>query len=74
MDANEHDDEQVLLDEDDDEDVDNDGDGNFVIDEEAAELLRRLEQYDPDLLEIHVGDDFPGDPNLDLLGRNSHVQ
>ena len=80
MDANEHD-EQGFFNEHDDGggDHNDDDDGNFIIDEEAAELLRRLEQNDPDLLEIHVGDEFPGDPNLDwqwfgaMLGRNSHL-
>jgi Ran GTPase-activating protein (RanGAP) involved in mRNA processing and transport len=72
MDANEHD-EQGFFNEDDDDD------GNFIVDEEAAQLLRQLEQNDPDLLEIHVGDDFPDGPNLDwqwfgaMLGRNSHL-
>ena len=56
MDANEHD-EQGFFNEHDDVGGDhNDGDdgNNFIIDEEAAELLRRLEQNDPDLLEIHA--------------------
>lgn len=43
-------DKQGLFNEDDDVGGDdNGGDGNFVIDEEVAELLRRLEQNDPDL-------------------------
>jgi Ran GTPase-activating protein (RanGAP) involved in mRNA processing and transport len=84
MDANEHNDEQGFFNEDDDvggDDNDGGDDGNFIIDEELAGLLRQLEQNDPDLLEIHVGDDFPGGPNnLDwqwfgaMLGRNSHVK
>lgn len=60
------------------EDVNAGGDDNDG--EEAAELLRRLEQNDPTLVEIHVGDEWPDGLELEwqwfgaMLGRNSHVK